>query len=51
MVLTEIRIDELQTNLNALLENLCMPYTEQQQEIYKLSQELDELIVQYYREN
>ncbi len=49
MLATQVMIGELQNDLNALLENK-KTYTEQEEEIYRLSRQLDELIVAYYRE-
>lgn len=49
MSITQVRIGKLQAHLNSLMASGTM-YTENMQEIYQLSQQLDELIVQYYKE-
>lgn len=46
---TKRRIVDLQIRLNSLVEN-SNDYTDQMPELYTLSTELDELIVQYYKE-
>lgn len=47
--ITKRRIVDLQIRLNSLVEN-SKDYTDQMLELYTLSTELDELIVQYYKE-
>ncbi|MDA3732463.1 aspartyl-phosphate phosphatase Spo0E family protein [Niameybacter massiliensis] len=46
---TQGQIVDLQVRLNGLVEN-SSAYTDDMIELYKVSQQLDELIVRYYRE-
>ncbi|MFQ9698233.1 MAG: aspartyl-phosphate phosphatase Spo0E family protein, partial [Zhenhengia sp.] len=46
---TKRRIVDLQIRLNSLVEN-SNDYTDHMRELYTISTELDELIVQYYKE-
>lgn len=45
----ELRIVDLQARLNSLVEH-SNAYTDDMRELYKVSTQLDELIVKYYKE-
>ncbi|MGL4736839.1 MAG: aspartyl-phosphate phosphatase Spo0E family protein [Cellulosilyticaceae bacterium] len=46
---TEAQIGSLRASLNQLVENAAI-YTQDTTELFKLSEQLDLLIVQYYKE-